>query len=349
MGVFKRWITNNKGKTAYWYARYRVNGKDKWESVGKVGEITKTVAESILAEKKKQIRLGTYEIMNTDIPTINEFSSDYYKYIKDIKQIRSYERTKIVLDRFKKFYGSKKLNEIDSKNIDDYKELRQNENIKNSTINRELTVISGLFSYAYKNKKFFGRNPVSEAGRLEDNTVIERILRPEEEIKLLESCDGYLKDIVHIALNTGMRQGEIFNLNWDWIDFENNFISLPQTHTKSKKERKIPLNQTVRKILMTRKLSSGGTDYVFMSPKGLYKNIRNVRRSFKTACKKAGIKNLRFHDLRHSCATRLVESGIPLHTVGKLLGHSSIRTTERYSHPEDSLKEAVEKLALIKV
>jgi len=345
MGVFKRWIKSKKGKTAYRYIRYPYHGKDKWESLGKATEITKTVAEAILAERKKQIRLGKYEMIKAKIPTVSEYSIVYYKYIKEIKQIRSYERTNSVLDMFNKIYGSKRLNEIGSEGIDNYKELRQKEGIKNSTINRELTIISGFFSYAYRNKKFFGRNPVSEAGRLEDHTVKERILKPDEEQRLLDSCDGYLKDIVQIALNTGMRQGEIFNLKWDWIDFDNNFISLPQTHTKSKKERKIPLNQTVRKILMTRKLSSGGTDYVFMSPLGLNKNIRNVKWSYKTACKKAGIDNLRFHDLRHTCATRLVESGIPLHTVAKLLGHSSVRTTERYSHPEDSLRDAVEKLA----
>jgi len=189
MGVFKRWIPNKKGKTAYWYIRYTINKKPKWESIGRVGEVTKTVADAILAERKKQIRLGTYDMLRADIPTYSEYKDEYYKYIKDIKQIRSHIRTKQVLDRFENIYGSYKLNEINSENIDNYKTQRQNDGIKNSTINRELTIISGFFSYAYKNKKFFGRNPVSEAGRLEDNTVIERILRPEEEIKLLESCE----------------------------------------------------------------------------------------------------------------------------------------------------------------
>ncbi|NIP39236.1 MAG: site-specific integrase [Candidatus Dadabacteria bacterium] len=341
MGVFKRWITSKKGKTAYWYIRYTVNKKLKWESVGKVGEVTKAVAQTHLEERKKQIRLGTYGVMTTEIPTLSEYKDEYYKYVKDIKQIRSHIRTKQVLDRFECIYGSYKLNEISSEIIDSYKAQRQNDGAKNSTINRELTIISGLFSYAYKNKKFFGINPVSEAGKLEDNTVMERILKPGEETKLLACCEGYLKDIVQIALNTGMRQGEIFRLRWDWIDFNNNFIALPQTHTKSKKERKIPLNQTVRKILMKRKLSSGGSDYVFMSPQGLDQYINNVTRSFRTACKKAGIENLRFHDLRHTAATRLVEYKIPIHTVSKLLGHMSVRTTERYSHPEDTLKDAV--------
>jgi len=177
MGVFKRWVESKKGKTAYRYIRYPYHGKDKWESLGKASEITKTVAEAILAERKKQIRLGTYEIISAKIPAVSEYSIVYYKYIKEIKQIRSYERTNSVLDMFNKIYGSKRLNEIGSEDIDKYKELRQKEGLKNSTINRELTVISAFFSYAYKNKKFFGRNPVSEAGRLEDHTVKERILK----------------------------------------------------------------------------------------------------------------------------------------------------------------------------
>ena len=68
----------------------------------------------------------------------------------------------------------------------------------------------------------------------------------------------------------------------------------------------------------------------------------SLSRAFHGACERSNIKGLRFHDLRHTCATRLVEAGVPLHTVSKLLGHSTIRMTERYSQPEESLKGAVE-------
>jgi len=84
---------------------------------------------------------------------------------------------------------------------------------------------------------------------------------------------------------------------------------------------------------------------VFPSPKGIDSHLNWLKHSFKTACKKASTENLRFHDLRHTAATRLVESGVPLHAVTKLLGHSTVKVTERYSHPEESIKEAVEILA----
>jgi integrase len=73
--------------------------------------------------------------------------------------------------------------------------------------------------------------------------------------------------------------------------------------------------------------------------------IGSVRKAFKAACRRAGIKNMRFHDLRHTFATRLVLSGVDLATVSKLLGHSSIQMTMRYSHPTpEALKNAVSKL-----
>jgi integrase len=103
----------------------------------------------------------------------------------------------------------------------------------------------------------------------------------------------------------------------------------------------IPINGVLRTLLLERKLETPSNEYVFPSPKNKEKHLAWVKRSFKTACKRAGVENLRFHDLRHTAATRLVESGIPLHAVSKLLGHSSIRVTERYSHPESSVQDAV--------
>ncbi len=134
-------------------------------------------------------------------------------------------------------------------------------------------------------------------------------------------------------------------MQWEWIDFEENYIHLPQTHTKSQKSRKVPINEIVRRILLERKLLSGGSHFVFPSEESETGHLKWLKRSFTTASKNANIENLRFHDLRHTAATRLVESGIPLHAVAKLLGHSTVRVTERYSHPEESVKKGTDILA----
>ncbi|HWP91747.1 MAG TPA: tyrosine-type recombinase/integrase [Thermodesulfobacteriota bacterium] len=347
MGVFKRWIKNKDGsKTAYWYIRYSLgNGKEKWESVGKVGMITKAAAQVRLEEKKRQVRLGELDMITNRIPTLSEFTQEYIEHIRDVKQNRSFRRTRQALDHFNKLFNGRKLNEISSDDIDAYKKLRLNQDAKPATVNRELSVVKNLFNLAYRKGKFFGRNPVTLSGMLEVHNLVERILTPEEEERLLKTSPTYLHDVIRIALNTGMRQGEILGLKWEWIDFEHNIITLPQTNTKSKKTRKIPVNPVVRTILIERKLTSGGSEFVFPSPKGIDSHLNWLKHSFKTACKKASIENLRFHDLRHTAATRLVESRIPLHAITKLLGHSTVKVTERYSHPEESVKEAVEILA----
>ncbi|MGE0367319.1 MAG: site-specific integrase [Candidatus Dadabacteria bacterium] len=90
------------------------------------------------------------------------------------------------------------------------------------------------------------------------------------------------------------------------------------------------------------RLKSGNGDYVFVDARG--DNIKTVRTAFEAACRRAGLGGLRFHDLRHTAATRMVESGANIVAISKILGHSDIKTTMRYTHPEDSLKDALESL-----
>ena len=172
----------------------------------------------------------------------------------------------------------------------------------------------------------------------------ERVLTPEEELRLLDAIPEEFKATILIALNTGMRLGEILGLRWEWIDLEEGIINLPQTHTKSKRSRKVPINPIVRRILLENRLKSGGNEFVF--PRRSYHSILGkLRRSFKEACKRVGITDLRFHDLRHTVGTRLGEAGTPIQTISKLLGHTSTRMTERYVHPEESVKKAIDILA----
>ena len=342
MGVFKRWHESKDGtKTPYWYYRLWHNGREIKRSVGEAGIVTKTQAKRVMEETKRRLRLGEYDIIDAQIPTLSKFAEEYVEYQRDVKQIRSHGRTKEAVNHFKRLYGTKRLNEITPEDVDIYKRRRLGEGVKLGTIARELTVIRHLFNQARKWKRFFGDNPVSSSGMPEVHDQKERILSPEEEKKLLALCPRHLRDAIIIALHTGMRQAEILGLRWEWIDIEGGVITLPQTNTKTRVMRRIPVNSIVRTVLLERKLVSGGSDYVFPSSKGIDHHLNWVKHSFRTACKNAGIEGLRFHDLRHTAATRLVEGGIPLHAVAKLLGHSTIRITERYSHPENSINEAV--------
>ncbi|MGH7808120.1 MAG: tyrosine-type recombinase/integrase, partial [Thermodesulfobacteriota bacterium] len=95
-------------------------------------------------------------------------------------------------------------------------------------------------------------------------------------------------------------------------------------------------------------LKSGGSEYVFLSSEGTpYLRQDSLNRAYEGACKRANIQGLRFHDLRHTSATRMIENGASIVAVSKILGHADLKTTMRYSHPENSLKEAVELLTRI--
>jgi len=344
MGVFKRWIKSKDGsKTPYWYMRYTVNGKEKWESIGKAGEITKTVALARLGERRRQVRLGQLDMIGARIPTLSEFAEDYIKHVRDVVKKRSWSRDVYGLRYFLECFKDKKLSEITPKDIDDYKQLRLAK-AKPATVNRELQIIRHLFNLAYRWKRLFGQNPVSESGLLEVHNQVERILTPEEE-RLLACSPLHLRPIITTALNTGMRKGEILHLTWEDVDRENNLITVRQEVSKSKKTRRIPLNAIMRKLLLEQRLRSGGSSYVFLNSEGNpYKRHDSLKQAFNGTLKRANIQGLRFHDLRHTTATRMVEAGASIVAVSKILGHADLKTTMRYSHPDDSLKDAVERL-----
>ncbi|MGE5446184.1 MAG: hypothetical protein ACM3SR_16580 [Ignavibacteriales bacterium] len=207
MAVFKRYRKQKDGsKVPHWYIRYWVNGEEKWEAVGKGGEVTKAVAQKALEERKRMVRLGQWDMIKAEIPTLNEFSCEYLKHVRDVIKKRSWSRDELCLRHLKGFFGERKLSEIIPKDVDDYKETRLAE-VTPATVNRELEVLRHLFNLAERWKRFFGKNPVSQAGLLPLNNQIERILTPEEEERLLAYSSSHLRAILICALNTGMRKG----------------------------------------------------------------------------------------------------------------------------------------------
>lgn len=167
-----------------------------------------------------------------------------------------------------------------------------------------------------------------------------RILDKEEINKLLDNSCDHLRSIIIIALNTGMRRSEIFKLKWKDIDFITNHIFIKET--KSAVQRKIPMNSIVSSTLKNMKRES---EFLFYNPKTM-DHIKDVKTSFKAACRRSGIRDLRFHDLRHTAATTMVIGGIDLVTVAEILGHSDIKMTMRYAHPTpENKRKAVNVLA----
>jgi len=181
-------------------------------------------------------------------------------------------------------------------------------------------------------------NPVSRIQFFsEKNNLKERVLSVEEENRLMKSSVKHLKPILITAIQTGMRRSEIFNLKWTAVDFTKKEIKVE--NSKSGLSRIIPINSELLVHLKKLKNKANKSKWVFLNHK-TGKPFKDVKKAFQGACRREGIEDLRFHDLRHTFASRLVQRGVDLITIKDLLGHSSVRVTERYTHSNRDLKKA---------
>jgi len=226
--------------------------------------------------------------------------------------------------------------------VEKYRAERLKDGVKKSTTNRELALLKKMFNVAI-DWSYCSENPVRKVKLFsEKDNLKERVLSEKEETGLLEESADHLKPIILTALNTGMRRNEILTLKWNQIDLNLRFIQVLKT--KSDKNRIIPINDVLLKILNALREKGGNCPYVFPNSK-TGKPLRTVRRSFENACRRAGIENMRFHDLRHSFGSRLIRKGVDIVTVQNLLGHHSVTITQRYTHSNlDQKREAVELL-----
>jgi len=308
--------------------------------IRRVIEGNKTIAENVAATIKADIIRNKYGIPGPQKRILFENFADEYIELHSKQNKRSWKRDLTSLKNLRAFFGGKFLSEITPDLIEKYKAKRKAE-VKPASVNRELALLKHMYTKAIDWNKAT-ENPVKKVKLLREDNKKERILSKEEIKRLIEAAeqsDSYVKQFIIIGLNTGMRKDEILSLKWENIDFRNMFINV--THAKSGKSRKIPMNTVVKKALESIEKKN---DYVFFNPK-TKSYTKNITKAFKTVCRKAGIKNFRIHDLRHTAATKMIEAGVDLVTVSKILGHSSIQMTMRYAHPtQANMRNAVEKL-----
>jgi len=204
-----------------------------------------------------------------------------------------------------------------------------------STINRKLAVIKHMFRKAIE-WEMIEKNPLEYLRLLSVTTRRLRYLSMEEEGVLtthLESgmISKWLRDIVIVGLDTGMRQGEMIEtLTRSCIDSRNDMIVLYQP--KTQRSKMIPMTGRVKGVLKDE------ISFAQVNP-------RTINRYFSSFTKQCAINNFRFHDLRHTFASKLAIKGVPIHVISELLGHTNIQMTMRYAHLSPKAKrEAIELL-----
>ncbi|HEV8329339.1 MAG TPA: tyrosine-type recombinase/integrase [Nitrospiraceae bacterium] len=330
MGLVKR------GK--YWCMRFTYQGQQVRRSTSTTD---RRLAEAILGKVRAQIVEGRFfETLEEKTRTFDElmtrFLAEHAAKKSEPRHYRGY------FNNLKAFFGGRTLAEITQKLIAEYKALRYAAGLKPASINRELASLKKAFNLAVREWEWCRENPVSKVSMERENNKRDRWLSVEEEPRLLQGCAPWLYAIVIFALHTGMRMGEILELTWRGVDFSRRTVMV--VRSKNGERRTIPVNETVLSVLKQKsKVRSLRTDLVFCSQVFTSMESGHLRRSFRLALGRAKIEDFHFHDLRHTFATRLVQAGVDLYKVQRLLGHKSPIMTQRYAHhyPE-SLRDGVE-------
>jgi len=334
-GPYKR-----KGSKNYWIT-FRNNGKKVYESTGTAN---KKLADRIYARRKLDVAEGKWFAAKIKPRTFGELKEKYMReHSKVHKAPKSNIRDISSFNHLDGFFGDCLLSEITPGRIAEYKSFRLAEGIRPATLARELEVLRHALNLAVREWEWLEKSPFEKVRIEKINNKSERWITKSEEHTLLDASQQWLREIIIFALNTGMRQNEILSLKWSEVDLSRRTVTVLET--KNKEKRTIPINQTVFDLLRQKSRVKSISGYLFVSEAATKIDARNLLRAYYSARKTAKLEGVRFHDLRHTFATRLVQRGVDLYTVKELMGHKTITMTMRYAHHNpESLRHGVEVL-----
>jgi integrase len=245
------------------------------------------------------------------------------------------------------FFGRMALSGIGVRDVEQYKAKLLREGKSPKTINNHLTMLRKCLHTAYDWLEIKGTPP--KIVWLKCPPPRTDYLTSEECDLLLRHSTGTVREMILAALRTGMRQGELKGLQWTSIDWSNRSVAVRHSRSditkslgspKGNRERHVPLDIDLREALNARRQTEG---YVFLDNNGQPFTHMKVSKVLAGACRRAGVRKIGWHVLRHTFATHLSMNGTPLNIVQALLGHSSITMTMRYAHVAPSaLRTAIE-------
>ena len=339
-GLFERL----PGSGVWWIRYFDVYGREHREKVG-----AKSLARRLYEKRKTDVREGRFfpperrrQIFVRDV------LDDYRRYAENSgKKVESNWGS---YRRLYEAFGETVADSLLPTQIEDFRDDLA-KSLKPASVNCHLQILRAAYNRALKAEKI-SRYPFRQVKLLKPNNIRVRYLSDEEEERLLFSLPEYCRPLIRVGIHTGLRKGELLSLRWDDLDLKNGVLHVRRA--KSGEGRRIPLDSISLKILIRSRhersqLADKGSiknQYVFCAPKGGF--MQNLQREWFPAVRKASLEDFRFHDLRHTFASRLVMAGVDLYTVQILLGHKSAAMVQRYAHlSPDHLRKAVEKLVAL--
>ncbi|MDR1244462.1 MAG: site-specific integrase [Endomicrobium sp.] len=334
-----------RGKKGMYYVYYYENGVQKADRISTdYGAVQPYLRK--LAQRLNNQRLGL---------TIKNYSFEQFciDYIENVSKAHKAEKTIIrdtlTIESFKrKFQNIKYVEQFTADVVNRYKSLRREDKIKNNTkniekatINRELSTLRSMLKYAYQKKLLDQQEHVNVIKFEEDYKFEGRALTNEEVNNYLEYFEHPYKTALQIIAYSALRPGEAVKLCYSWIDFENDMI-FPNGTKTMQSSNSIPLHQKLKEILLIAK-KSAKNDIICCFDNGKRLSAEVLSSWRYKIVKKHNLRHFRPYDLRHTAATKMIESGESLTKVSKILRHSSTAMTEQvYVHiRRQTLKDTV--------
>jgi integrase len=339
-------VRQSGGKT-YYLRYFDKHGRQRAIRIARFGDVTFQQAKEKARKLRAQVALGGDPAREKEqlraVPTYAEFAKQHIAYAE------TYQRTSCNTERILRLHilpqwGKSRLDEIRQPDVAKWLAAKLDEGLAPATVEKIRVTFGRSFELALMwNTPGVDRNPTRGIPRKPLNNARERFLSAEEAKRLrkavAESANSQLQHIVGLLLLTGARVSELLHAEWRHVDQQRRVWFIPIS--KTGRSRHVPLSQAAMGII-EQLPTFAGCSYLVPNPK-TRKPFTDLKRPWETARNKAGLPGLRIHDLRHSAASFMINAGIDLFAVGKVLGHANHASTMRYSHlTNDTLRAAVE-------
>ena len=334
------------GKT--YYLRYDQDGRQKQIKLAAYGDAPFAQVKKKAEKLRSEVVLGddpaAKKAQARAVPLYAELAA---QHMADAKlHQRSYSTTEAymrnhVLTR----WGKVRITDIDPQSIARWLAEKREEGLAPATVLKIKMIFSRSFELGVRwSIPGCGRNPVRAVPSKPVNNARQRYVTAEEASRLIAAARGsrntLLAPIVSLLLYTGMRVSELLAARWENVDVERRSLFVPTS--KTGRSRHVPLAQAALAIIDALPKPKGAI-YLFPNPANAARHLTTIKHGWHGAREAAGLSDLRIHDLRHSAASFMVNSGVDLFAVGKVLGHANVASSARYAHlANDTLLAAVE-------
>lgn len=320
MTVYK----NTKGK---YYCRFQIDGeRHHYLCRGATNEKEAKKLESQFMYKVQQQQNGVMPKDKLSKIKLKKLKENYLEYSKINRAVYKQDigRMKII---FEFFNEDKCADSIIRKDIEAFKAWLLIKKRSKKTINLYLGICRKMYNLAIANE-WVTKNPFTNNVEFKLEPIKIKYLSVDAQKVLEKVTPDYFKPVIITALNSGLRRGNLIDLRWSNLDF--NFKTIEITKNKGNKHIKLPMNETLYNLFLNMEHNS---DFVFINPETNDKwNTTAFNMQWRKIREKAGLKEFKFHGLRHTVGTRLIKENIPVPVVKSLLAHSDIKTTMQYIH-----------------